>query len=75
MTDDTAPTIGRTLMVAIGVLFLFALVFFLVERPGCGPLSNTTRKVSGQVVDETGRPVPGVAVELQWNCSGVPAWE
>jgi hypothetical protein len=67
MTNNVAPTIRRGLMLAIGVLFTFTAVFLAVMRPGCGPLSNTTRNISGQVVDETGQPVPGVHVTLEWS--------
>lgn len=67
MTDNIAPTIGRTVMLGVGVTLAFTVVFLLVMRPGCGPLSNTTRSVSGQVVDETGQPVPDVDVNLKWS--------
>ena len=67
MTNHTASTIGRTLRVSFWALLAFALVFLAVMRPGCGPLSNTTRNISGQVVDETGQPVPGAAVTFKWG--------
>lgn len=67
MTENIAPTIRRTLLLAFGGLLAFAVVLLLVMRPGCGPLSNTTRSISGQVVDETGQPVPDVDVTLKWS--------
>jgi hypothetical protein len=68
MSNDTAPKAGCAPMIAGGALLVFALTFFLlIERPGCGPLSNTTRSISGQVLDETGQPVPGVNVTLKWS--------
>jgi len=69
MINRVAPTIRRTLVLGAAVLLAFSVVFLAVLRPGCGPLSNTLRKISGQVVDETGQPVPGVRVTLKWSWS------
>jgi hypothetical protein len=67
MTNGVAPTIRRTLVLGAAVLLATSVVFLAVLRPGCGPLTNTLRKVSGQVVDETGQPVPDVALTLKWS--------
>ena len=50
------------LFAAIGVV---ALVFAL--RAGCSQNPGPNRIIAGVVVDETGNPVPGAAVELSWS--------
>ena len=57
----------RTVLVAIGALVALTVVFLFALRPGCGPLSNTTRRISGRVVDETGQAVSGVSITFKWN--------
>jgi hypothetical protein len=49
------------------LLFVSALVLAFAGGPGCGPCSSSTRSISGQVVDETGQPVPDAEVKLTWS--------
>lgn len=53
-------------LILVGLLAT-GIVFLSVFRPGCGPLSNMPRTISGQIVDETGQAVADAEITLNWS--------
>ncbi len=66
MNDDPPRGLGCATKVVAAILFVAAIALALLGRAGCGPCSFP-RKVAGQVVDETGQPVPSADVKLEWS--------